>query len=146
LYERQNSKVKCQFFWPHTIIFFKIKMSDFDLYEDILTAKDQSKDDQITPEEIEKLQKEAEDTRKKFKRLMEINCDLKAKCNLLESNLSTLMKTCRAEINRKNDTIAGKVNHDLESHSENNYIHDYKTSLDNEKENGKIIVFFYNIM
>ena len=97
-------------------------MSDFDLYEDILTAKDQSKDDQITPEEIEKLQKEAEDTRKKFKRLMEINCDLKAKCNLLESNLSTLMKTCRAEINRKNDTIAGKVNHDLESHLENNHL------------------------
>ena len=35
-------------------------MSDFDLYEDILTAKDQSKDDQITPEEIEKLQKEVD--------------------------------------------------------------------------------------
>ena len=66
-------------------------MSDFDLYEDILTAKDQSKDDQITPEEIEKLQKEVEDTRKKFKRLMEINCDLKAKCNKFESNLSTLI-------------------------------------------------------
>jgi len=81
-------------------------MSDFDLYEDILTAKDQSKDDQITPEEIEKLQKEVEDTRKKFKRLMEINCDLKANVTKLESNLSTLMKTCRAEINRKNDTIA----------------------------------------
>jgi len=81
-------------------------MSDFDLYEDILTAKDQSKDDQITPEEIEKLQKEVEDTRKKFKRLMEINCDLKANVIKLESNLSTLMKTCRAEINRKNDTIA----------------------------------------
>ena len=99
--------------------FLKIKMSDFDLYEDILTAKDQSKDDQITPEEIEKLQKEVEDTRKKFKRLMEINCDLKAECNKLQSNLSTLMMTCRAEINRKNDTIAGKVNHNLESHSEN---------------------------
>ena len=91
--------------------FLKIKMSDFDLYEDILTAKDQSKDDQITPEEIEKLQKEVEDTRKKFKRLMEINSDLKSKCNTFESNLSTLIKTCRAEINRKNDTIAGKVNH-----------------------------------
>ena len=96
-------------------------MSDFDLYEDILTAKDQSKDDQITPEEIEKLQKEVEGTRKKFKRLMEINCDLKAECNKLQSNLSTLMMTCRAEINRKNDTIAGKVNHDLESHSGNDY-------------------------
>ena len=119
-------------------------MSDFDLYEDILTAKDQSKDDQITPEEIEKLQKEVEDTRKKFKRLMEINCDLKAECNKLESNLSTLMKTCRAEINRKNDTIAGKVNHDLEYHSENDYL---KTSgsIDNEKENGKFIVLFYNV-
>ena len=117
-------------------------MSDFDLYEDILTAKDQSKDDQITPEEIEKLQKEVEDTRKKFKRLMEINCDLKAKCNKFESNLSTLIKTCRAEINRKNDTIAGKVNHDLESHSENDHL---ITSLDNEKENGKIIVLLYNV-
>ena len=94
-------------------------------------------------EEIEKLQKEVEDTRKKFKRLMEINCDLKADCNKLQSNLSTLIKTCRAEINRKNDTIAGKVNHDLESHSENDYL---ITSLDNEKENGKIIVIFYNIM
>lgn len=102
-------------------------MSDFDLYEDILTAKDQSKDDQITPEEIEKLQKEVEDTRKKFKRLMEINCDLKANVTKLESNLSTLMKTCRAEINRKNDTIAGKFNHDLESHLENNHL---ITSLD----------------
>ena len=119
-------------------------MSDFDLYEDILTAKDQSKDDQITPEEIEKLQKEVEDTRKKFKRLMEINCDLKAECNKLQSNLSTLMKTCRAEINRKNDTIAGKVNHDLESHSENDYLIT-SGSLDNEKENGKLIVLFYNI-
>ena len=97
-------------------------MSDFDLYEDILTAKDQSKDDQITPEEIEKLQKEVEDTRKKFKRLMEINCDLKAKCTLLESNLSKLMKTARAEINRKNDTIAGKFNHDLERISEDDYL------------------------
>ena len=97
-------------------------MSDFDLYEDILTAKDQSKDDQITPEEIEKLQKEVEDTRKKFKRLMEINSDLKAECNKLQSNLSTLMMTCRAEINRKNDTIAGKVNHDLGYHSENDYL------------------------
>ena len=119
-------------------------MSDFDLYEDILTAKDQSKDDQITPEEIEKLQKEVEDTRKKFKRLMEINCDLKAECNKLQSNLSTLMMTCRAEINRKNDTIAGKVNHDLESHSENDYLIT-SGSLDNEKENGKLIVLFYNI-
>ena len=119
-------------------------MSDFDLYEDILTAKDQSKDDQITPEEIEKLQKEVEDTRKKFKRLMEINCDLKAECNKLQSNLSTLMMTCRAEINRKNDTIAGKVNHDLESHSENDYLIT-SGSLDNEKENRKIIVLFYSI-
>ena len=83
-----------------------------DLYEDILTTKDQPKDDQLTPEEIKKLQKEVEDTRKKFKRLMEINCDLKSKCNQLETNLSSLMKTARAEINRKNETIAGTVNHD----------------------------------
>ena len=78
-----------------------------DLYADIFCEKEQ--EPQITPEEIENLQKEVEETRKKFKRLTEINYELKTKCDKLETNLSSLIKTCRSEINRKNETIAGKL-------------------------------------
>ena len=81
-------------------------MSDFDLYDDILGVNDEPKEDQPTQQEIQRIQDEALETQKKFKRLMEINKELSSKCDQLETNLSCLIKTCRAEINRKNNTIA----------------------------------------
>lgn len=78
--------------------------SDFDLYEDIIT--EDAQDQVASSAEVKKLQDEVEDSKKKLKRLMEVNYDLKTKCDQLETNMSSLIKTCRNEINRKNDVIA----------------------------------------
>lgn len=78
--------------------------SDFDLYEDIITEDAAAQ--VASSAEVKQLQDEVQDSRKKLKRLMEVNLELKTKCDQLETNMSSLIKTCRNEINRKNDVIA----------------------------------------
>ena len=79
---------------------------DFDLYEDIIGEKADG-DTNVSPEEVERWREEVKETKIKLKRIMAVNQSLHNKCSSLETNMSSLIKTCKNEINRKNETIAG---------------------------------------
>lgn len=86
-----------------------------DIYDDVFLI-DSSEEartlDQCT-EKVKKLEAEngqlkdtVDDKMKKLKHLFEINYELKQKLDTLETNISSLLKTSRQEINRKNEIIA----------------------------------------
>ena len=79
---------------------------DFDLYEDIIGEKADG-DTNVSPEEVERWREEVKETKIKLERIMAVNQSLHNKCSSLETNMSSLIKTCKNEINRKNETIAG---------------------------------------
>ena len=79
---------------------------DFDIYEDIIGENDTS-EKPVSQDEVQRWREEVEETKAKLKRLMEVNQNLHKKCSNLETNMSSLIKTCKNEINRKNETIAG---------------------------------------
>ena len=79
---------------------------DFDIYEDIIGENDIS-EKPVSQDEVQRWREEVEETKSKLKRLMEVNQNLHKKCSNLETNMSSLIKTCKNEINRKNETIAG---------------------------------------
>lgn len=85
---------------------------DFDLYEDILSGKDHEKPP--SKQEVEQWREEVAQARTKVQTLMEVNSELKKKVDTLETNISSLLKTSRSEINRKNNTIA-ELRRELES-------------------------------
>ena len=79
---------------------------DFDLYEDLIGEKS-GPDTTVSSEEVERWREEVKDTKSKLKRIMAVNESLHKKNEQLETNMTSLIKTCRNEINRKNETIAG---------------------------------------
>lgn len=79
---------------------------DFDLYEDIIGEKADG-GTIVSSEEVERWREEVKETKSKLKRIMAVNQSLHNKCSSLETNMSSLIKTCKNEINRKNETIAG---------------------------------------
>ena len=89
-------------------------MEDFDLYDDILGSKEEYKENYVSKDDVEKWKKEVETSRQRLATIMGVNKELKEKCDNLETNISTLLKTCRNEINRKNQVIA-ELRRDLDS-------------------------------
>ena len=81
---------------------------DFDLYDDLITDKNSAQEEeQVSKAEVDRWREQLEESEAKLKRLMKVNHELKQKYDTLETNFSSLIKTSRNEINRKNDTIAG---------------------------------------
>ena len=81
-------------------------MEEFDLYDDLISEKkslDQAEEQQP---EVDKLRKELKQSNEKLRTLRNKNFELKQKCDQLETNISSLIKTSRSEINRKNEIIA----------------------------------------
>jgi hypothetical protein len=78
---------------------------DFDLYDDIIGG-DEGAEVPPSNEEVTKWREEVADSKAKMKRLTEVNTELNSKCETIEKNMASLIKTARCEINRKNETIA----------------------------------------
>ena len=81
-------------------------MTDFDLYEDILGGEESPTEKPVSQDEVDKWKSEVETTRKQMSILMRVNQELKGKCDQLETNQSSLLKTARNEIRRKDNVIA----------------------------------------
>ena len=80
---------------------------EFDLYEDFITQKcTTNEEDSVTKAEADRWREEVNDSKEKLKRLLALNYQLKQENDQLKTNISSLIKTCRVEIQRKNDTIA----------------------------------------
>ena len=82
-------------------------MTDFDIYDDVFGCSSTiNEEPQPTCEDIQAWKKEIEETKKRLKRLIVVNCELKAKCEDFETQMSSLLMTCKSEVNRKNQMIA----------------------------------------
>ena len=80
---------------------------EFDLYEDFITQKCASNEEEsVTKAEADRWREEVNESKEKLKRLLALNYQLKQENDQLKTNISSLIKTSRVEIKRKNDTIA----------------------------------------
>ena len=81
-------------------------MEEFDLYDDLISEKKSLDQAEEQKPEVDKLRKELKQSNEKLRTLRNKNFELKQKCDQLETNISSLIKTSRSEINRKNEIIA----------------------------------------
>ena len=81
-------------------------MEEFDLYDELISEK-KSLNQAVEHQPVaDKLRKELDQSNEKLRTLRNKNFELKQKCDQLETNISSLIKTSRSEINRKNEIIA----------------------------------------
>ena len=77
---------------------------EFDLYEDFITQKCASNEEEsVTKAEADRWREEVNESKEKLKRLLALNYQLKQENDQLKTNISSLIKTSRVEIKRKND-------------------------------------------
>ena len=81
-------------------------MEEFDLYDDLISEKNSSNQAEEHQSVADQLREELDQSNEKLRTLRNKNFELKQKCDQLETNISSLIKTSRSEINRKNEIIA----------------------------------------